>query len=306
MLAGLVLLSTGCTASQLSTVDTGPLPPLTLDNFPRLDGSTSTSPLGTMIGCDFFEANCEWFEWIDGSNHLAPLLNEADEFPSIVHNGTHGAYVNLIQNNADLILVARLPSPEEEALAAVLGVELDPQPIALDAFVFLLHEDNPTTTLTIDELQKIYTGELTNWGELGGSPAEIHPYQRNENSGSQQLMKNLVMKDLKMIDAPEMLLLMKMIAPFYAVSDDLDGIGYSVFYYEEHMAPNEHVKLCGVEGIFPSPASIQSGEYPFTTEVYAVVRTDLSKTSTAYLLRDWLHSAAGQALIEKSGYVRMK
>ncbi len=265
MLVGSFLLLTGCIGSQPSTVETELPPPITLANFPRLDGSTSTSPLGTMIGCHFFETNCEWVEWIDGSHHLAPFLNEAEEFPSIVHNGTHGAYENLIQNNADLILVARLPSPDEEALASALGVSLDPQPIALDAFVFLLHEENPISSLSTAELQRIYTGELTNWGEVSGSLAEIHPYQRNENSGSQQLMKTLVMKDLKMIEAPEMLLLMKMIAPFYAVSEDPDGIGYSVFYYEENMAPNEYVKLCGVNGILPNPDSIQSGEYPFTT-----------------------------------------
>ena len=69
------------------------------------------------------------------------------------------------------------------------------------------------------------------------------------------------------------------------------------------MAPNEYVKLCGVDGILPNSDSIQSGEYPFTTEVYAVVRTDLPKNSPAYRLRDWLRSPVGQALIEESGYV---
>ena len=303
LLVGFVLLLTGCNGQQASTFDPELPPPITLANFPRLDGSTSTSPLGTLIGCHFFELKCDWVEWIDGSRRLAPFLNEAEEFPSIVHNGTHSAYENLIQNNADLILVARLPSPDEESLAAALGVDLDPQPIALDAFVFLLHEDNPVDSLTTEELQRIYTGELTNWGELGGNLAEIHPYQRNENSGSQQLMKNLVMKDLKMVAAPEMLLLMKMIAPFYAVSEDPDGIGYSVYYYEENMAPNEYVKLCGVDGFLPDPDSIQSGAYPFTTEVYAVIREDLSRDSTAYLMREWLLSADGQVLIEESGYV---
>ena len=117
-------------------------------------------------------------------------------------------------------------------------------------------------------------------------------------------MKELVMKGMKMIDAPLMILL-KMIAPFYAISDDPLGIGYSVYYYEEYMAPNELVKLIAVDGIKPDREMIQTHGYPFTTEVYAVVRADSPLTSTAIHLRDWLLTPEGQDLIEESGYVRL-
>jgi len=122
-------------------------------------------------------------------------------------------------------------------------------------------------------------------------------FQRDEQSGSQQLMKELVMKEMHMIDAPLMILL-KMIAPFYAISDDSMGIGYSVYYYKEYMAPNELVKLIAVDGIKPDPERIHTRRYPFTTEVYAVVRADLPPTSTAIHLRDWLLTPDGQDLIE--------
>ena len=115
-------------------------------------------------------------------------------------------------------------------------------------------------------------------------------------------MKELVMKGMKMIDPPLMILL-KMIAPFYAISEDPLGIGYSVYYYEEYMTPNELVKLIAVDGIKPDPERIQTQRYPFTTEVYAVVRTDSPPTSTAIHLRDWLLTPDGQDLIEQSGYV---
>jgi phosphate transport system substrate-binding protein len=294
---------TGCTAAPTPSSEVE-FPPLEAGNFPRMDGSTSTSPLGTLIGCRALGVPCEWVKWIDGSRRLAPILSEGEEFPPIAHNGTHSAYENLILDRADLILVARLPSVGELALADSRGIRLDPRPIALDAFVFLLHADNPVDSLTTETLQAIYSGEVTRWQALGGDDLEIHPYQRNENSGSQELMKALVMKDLPMVDAPEMLLLMKMIAPFYAVSEDPQGIGYSVYYYEERMAPNENVKLIAVDGILPAPDTIRSGAYPFTSEVYAVVRENLPPGNSAYQLRDWLLSTAGQDLIEVSGYVR--
>ena len=106
-----------------------------------------------------------------------------------------------------------------------------------------------------------------------------------------------------MIDAPLMILL-KLTAPFYAISDDPLGIGYSIYYYEENMAPNELVKLIAVDGIRPDRETIQTLRYPFTTDVYAVVRADSPPTSTAIHLRDWLLTPDGQDLIEQRGYVR--
>jgi phosphate transport system substrate-binding protein len=249
------------------------------------------------------EVPCEWAEFFDGNRYLRPNLTDFQgDFPGIGHHGTHSAYLNLINGEADLILVARSPSMEELELAQISGVTFVSQSVALDAFVFIVHEDNPVDGLTIDEIQSIYSGELTNWNQVGGPQAEIHPYQRDEQSGSQQLMQSLVMKNLPMVDAP-LLVLLKMIAPFYAISEDPLGIGYSVYYYEENMAPNENIKLLAVDGIKPDRETIQSRLYPFTTEVYVVVRADSSPTSIAVRLRDWLLSPAGQELVVRSGYV---
>ena len=104
-----------------------------------------------------------------------------------------------------------------------------------------------------------------------------------------------------MIDAPDLVLL-KMIAPFYAISEDPKGIGYSVFYYEENMAPNENIKLIAVDGVQPDIESIQTRRYPYTSEVFAVLRTDSSPTSLAVRLRDWLLTPSGQELVAQSGY----
>jgi phosphate transport system substrate-binding protein len=283
-----------------------PLPPLTPENFPLMDGSTSTFPLDTWIACDLLDITCEWMEWFDGTKYPAPnLMGIETGFPEIVHNGTHSAYVNLINGDADLILVARLPSLDELDMAESMWVELDPVAIALDAFVIILNKDNPVDDLTTREIQGIYTGAITNWSKLGGGDAEINPYQRNDNSGSQELMKSLVMRGLTMIGAPDMML-PTMLAPINAISDDVDGIGYSVFYYEQAMAPNERLKLCGVDGVVPDSKSIQSKTYPFTTEVYAVVRQDEPRDSIAYRLRAWLLSTAGQEVVASSGYVPLR
>ena len=112
----------------------------------------------------------------------------------------------------------------------------------------------------------------------------------------------LIQDALKATQRSPELILLKMIAPFYAISEDPEGIGYSVFYYEENMAPNEYIKLIAVDGVQPTQETIKTGRYPFTSEVYAVVRSESPPNSLAVRLRDWLLTADGQELIAQSGY----
>jgi phosphate transport system substrate-binding protein len=115
-------------------------------------------------------------------------------------------------------------------------------------------------------------------------------------------MENLVMKDEEMMDAPDMIL-WGMMGPINALSTDQYGIGYSVYFYEQFMAPNEDIKLCGVNGVTPSKGTISSKEYIFTTGVYAVIRADTPETSSAHILREWLLTEEGRSVIEESGYI---
>ncbi len=282
-----------------------PEPPITAENFPRLDSSTSAEPILAQIACKFAGVPCTWMDWLDGERRLAPdLTGYSDGFPQFSASGTHQAYLNLIDGQADLIIVARPPSEDELRRAAMTGRRLELQPVALDAFVFMVNEDNEVSGLSTQDIRGIYTGRLTSWNEVGGEHIEIHPYTRDENSGSQVLMRTLVMDGLPMIEAPDLVML-TMMAPFYAVSGDVSGIGYSIYYYERNMAPaKERVRLLSVDGVAPSADSIRSRQYPYTTEVYAVVRGDLPNEDLASQLLDWLLSPAGQDLIHESGYVR--
>lgn len=284
----------------------------TVEEYPKVDGSTSTHPLDVIIACRLL--NISYYEtiWYDGTRRIVPNASEPGKeyiaeniTANIIHHGTHDAYVNLINGTTDLVLVARLPSEDELAFAGEKSVELEAKPIALDAFVFILNEKNPIDNLTIEQIQGIYTGAITNWTEVGGNYTDINPYQRDENSGSQELMKTLVMKELEMIDAPDMILY-GMMGPINRLSWDENGIGYTVYFFEEFMAPNDHVKLIGVNGYYPDYENIKTRKYPITTEVYVVIRKDLDKDNNAYKLRDWLLSEEGQSVIEESGYVPIK
>jgi phosphate transport system substrate-binding protein len=290
---------------------------LTIENYPRVDGSTSTQPLLVMAACKILAADYEWVHLdSDDSRHLAaswvagmmqgrspdPAFHERIN-RTIQTHGTDKVYVNLIKKDADLILAARGPSDEESKLAASVGVELDIRPVALDAFVFLLHGKNPVSSLTIDQIRDVYSGRIINWNAIGGPDAPIRPYQRTRNSGSQELMQTLVMKDRRMIQAPDLLTGSLMSFPFLAIDKDVHGIGYSVYYYQEFMSPGRDVKACAIDGVLPTSETIRMRRYPFVTEVYAVIRRDLSGDAPARRLRDRILSASGQQVVAESGYV---
>jgi phosphate transport system substrate-binding protein len=271
-------------------------------DYPRVDGSTSAFPLQVLIACKVFQVSCSLTYGWEPTPTLVPE-REVEQISSLRHTTTHDAYVNLIEDKADFVLVAREPSEDELKAAEEQGVVLDVQSIALDAFVFLVHSDNPVDSLTIQQLHDIYTGEITNWNEVGGPDEPITAYVREPNSGSQELMKKLVMQGDPIIEGPN-LLVMSMAGLIEAVLYDQSGIGYSVYYYVTFIyGENPYFKLMGVEGVAPSTETIQDGTYPFVTQVYAVVRQGEPADSTAVKLRDWLLTPAGQAVVIESGYV---
>ncbi len=282
----------------------------TTQNYPIVDGSTSTEPLQTMIACKLLNVD---YSWVYSSFHYKypyRLMPSCEKKPgtckfiteNIYHSSTHISYENLIRKNADLILVARRASNDEKHLADSLGVELIETPVALDAFIFLNNINSPVNLITTDQIRDIYTGKITNWLELGGPNEEIHPYLRNRNSGSQELMETLIMKDLKMIEAPDMIMY-GMMGLVNQIEYDRQGLGYSINYYTRYMIRSDSIKLLQIDGIYPDYNNLKMRRYPYTTEVFVVIREDLDENSMAYKLYDLILSSEGQDIVRESGYI---
>jgi phosphate transport system substrate-binding protein len=303
-----VLSLSNCEDTSDTSYSSITLDSLTIDNYPKVDGSTSAHPLQVLIACKILDVEYSWVpSWFDETYRIWPSSDEKPEvaqfiLDSIIHNGTHSSYVNLIKGKADIIIVAREASNDELNLVDSADVKLTTTPIALDAFVFIANIHNPVNSLTVQEIQDIYTGNITFWNEVEGTDTEINPYQRNPNSGSQELMLSLVMKDLTMLDLPEMIL-MGMMGPINRITHDKDGIGYTVYFFEQFMAPNDSLKLLAVNGIVPQYSTLKKKEYIYTTDVYVVIRQDLDRSSAAYQLYMWLQTPKGQIVIEESGYI---
>ena len=266
----------------------------TEENYPRIDGSTATIPLSEAFKAEF----------------LAKDVKDV----SVEHNKTHQAYQKLINGDVDLILVT-YPSEEEQQMAIDAGVELEILPVVNEAFVFFTNERNPVNSLTLEQIQKIYTGEYTNWNQVGGNNAEIKAYQRNPNSGSQSGMIKLVMGELKLMDAPEHIIVGDMSSIVGLVSNYENGensIGYSYYYYVTTMYDTidkevtDRIKLLGVNGIVPNNTTIKNGTYPIRTNYYIVINKAEAENSNTRKLVNAMLDTRGQKAAEAVGYVGVK
>jgi phosphate transport system substrate-binding protein len=233
----------------------------------------------------------------------------------LCHQGTHGAYERLITGQESiaeesnlrkmrpaLIYECRKPSADERELMAKHQVDLRAMPIALDGFVFIVNEKNAVKGLTLKQVRGIYTGKIKNWKEVGGRDAKINAYVRNRNSGSQETMQTLVMKDLE-ITVGRSMIAMTMMGPYNMISTDPNGIGFTFATFHRDMSNTPRVKTLAIDGVQPGPKAFASRKYPLTTEVLAVWRSDLGQDAPGRKVLAWLKTKAARKAITRCGYV---
>lgn len=269
-------------------------PVYTSSNFPKIDASTATQPLARAFFKNF--------------------TGTSDEDFAFNFTQTHQSYEKLINGDVDLILVTQ-PSEDELALAKSKNIELEVIPVVREGFVFYVNAKNPINNLTVEQVQGIYSGDITNWSKVGGENIDIKPYQRPENSGSQTGMIELVMKDKKLMEPLTENVVSSMAGIINLVSSYDNGnssIGYSYYYYATTMYQTidkevaSNIKLIGINGVKPTSETIKSGEYPFTTSYYIVINKTSDDNSIARKLANLMLSARGQNVAKEAGYVPVK
>ncbi|TYQ15559.1 UNVERIFIED_CONTAM: phosphate transport system substrate-binding protein [Acetivibrio alkalicellulosi] len=274
-----ILMTSGCQWGN-SDKDT-----FSKETFARIDGSTATIPLSEAIVSELLG------------------LSDQEAMDFVNHNKTHNAYMNLIEDKADIIFVTE-PSKHELQIAENANIELEVVPVVKEGFVFLVNSDNPVDSLTSSEVRDIYQGKITNWRDVGGNDLEIIAFQRNPTSGSQTLMEQIVMKDLEMAEPKMMVGAMDELINQVAGYDNSEGaIGYSVYYYASLMYSNDNIKILQIDGINPDNESISKEIYPFTSAYYAVLKKSDPQDAPSRKLLNWLLSEPGQKTAEEARYV---
>ncbi|MDR2531733.1 MAG: substrate-binding domain-containing protein [Oscillospiraceae bacterium] len=266
-----------------------PLPSLTMNELPGIDGSTAMIPLAEALTALILDIP---------RSRAAAMLN---------FNGTAESYRNLMREwNATTLVLSYEPPPAvaEEAATQLFLWEL--AAIGRDALVFIVNESNPIESITTEQVRMIYTGEVTNWSELGGNDVAIEPFQRNETSGSQTLFIKLVMGDIPPLK-PDIKYLSGGMGPLIesvaSFNNTGAAIGFSVFYYAQNMNPNEGLKFLSIDGVAPTRESIRDGSYPHVNDFFVGIAADAPSDSNEHKIFEWLQSDDGKLLLEHEGYV---
>lgn len=288
---------------------------ISFSNYPIVDGSTSARVLNTIIACKLLDVGYRWHAMpvLDGAYSEWVLQTNWDEIPEqykgffgerIMTSQTNGAFMNLIDREADIILTHRTISPDEKAHADAVGVTLIETPIALDAFVFIINKDNPVNSLTVNQIRKIYTKEITNWSQVGGSNSEMKVFTRPRNSGSEEVFRTLVMDGLEPADFPEASVSL-MFAVFLEVINNVNGICYTFSNYKDVIARKscDEVPVLAINGICPNENTVKNETYPFISKVHVAIRSDLDRNSMAYKLYEWLQSENVKYTIDECGFL---
>ncbi len=256
-----------------------------MNNMPVMDGSTSEIPLETG-----FKAKMLGISYKDAGKLVS-------------HHKTHESFKMLLSGENDLIFTVPI-SESQQKEADEAGVHLNFAPVAKEGFVFVVNKDNPVDTLTQQQIKDIYSGKITNWKELGGNDEKIIPYQRNNDSGSQNYMTEF-MKDSDLIDPLKEDILGSMgdLMDAVAVYDNASGaIGYSVYSYAAQMYENsDDVKFIAVDGVKPSRETMADSTYPLLSDSY-IIYTDSASQNTLDFV-EWAVSEEGQLCALENGYV---
>ena len=279
---------------------------ITAENYPRIDGSTSTLPLVQGIYKRMF----------------LPLDGDGDRWSGMPQKAskTMPSYERLIKGEVDLIIVPD-PSKEVEQMAGNAGIELAYIPIGAEALVFITHKDNPVNNISASQVQKVYVDmSIADWSELGGKNGRIVPISRNADSGSQAQMENLVLEGRSINPTVEenymerdMNGMLQMVEDYRHFArdgeEDAYSLGYTLYYYvqiSQSVMGEMHIKTLAYNGITPTPETILSREYALAINYYAVVRKDLPEDHPARKIAGWLDTAEGQWEVAVSGLGSLK
>ena len=219
----------------------------------------------------------------------------------VTGGGTGTGFAALQNQTTDLCNASRkIKAKEIEQCVKTFGKRPTEYKVALDGLSVYVNADNAAvSTLSIEELEGIFTGAIKNWKQVGGADAPITVYSRENSSGTYEFFKEAVLKGKDFASGAQTM--PGTAAVLQAVAKDKNGIGYGGAAYG---AGAKHVKVSvakGEEGIEPNEENVLSQKYPIWRYLYIYVNPALDKGDVAAYLK-WIRGDEGQKLVKDVGY----
>jgi len=234
----------------------------------------------------------------DGSTSMERVIGALGEALAGQNNGVtftynptgSGSGIQAVQEGrCDIGLSSRALKAEEAAGGLTATV------LAYDGIAVIVHPDNPVADLDVETIAKLYTGEITNWKDVGGNDAEVVLIGREAGSGTRDGFESITGTSEKCQYRQELTSTGNVVT---AVSQNPDAIGYASL-----ANLNDDVKALTVGGVAPSEETVKDGSYAIQRPFVLVTKTDAVLSDAAQAFFDFATSADAAPLIAQAGAV---
>lgn len=234
--------------------------------------------------------------------------NHPDARISVAGGGSAVGIAALINGETDIANSSRQMKAEEIASAREKGFDPHEFILARDGLSVIVHPSNPVTTLTLEQVAKIYTGEITNWKDVGGTDGPIVLYGRQSTSGTFGFFRDTVLK-------ADYASTMRQMEGTQAIVDgvlaDTQAIGYAGVGYvvNEDGEARDDIKIVSIATVTGGEAvspldmeSVMSGKYPIFRRIYQYTPVSPALNSLLAELIKFEVSDEGLAITRDQGF----
>ncbi len=268
---------------------------------------TYTLLIGSLLSCFKKENNGKLT--IKGSDTMVHLTSAwAQEYMktnvgklSVTGGGSGTGIAALLNRSTDVAIASRKIKDKEVVSGSKKELQIQELPVAADGISIVVNPSNPIKSLTLAQVEKIYTGIYTNWKQLGGPNLEIVPFSRENSSGTYVFFQKKAMskkdyhKSIRRFPSNSAIL--------NTVASNKGAIGYvGLGYYLKAIGKVSAVKL---DGILPTLKTISTKKYPLSRYLFFYY----AKNKVTKATRDFIAfvlSSEGQQLVSDAGFVSVK
>ena len=234
----------------------------------------------------------------DGSTSMEKIIGALSESFMAQNSGVtvnynptgSGSGITAVQEGTcDIGLSSRALKDEEKSAGLKETV------LAYDGIAIIVHPDNPVSDLSVEQLAQLYTGEITNWKDVGGNDAEAVLIGREAASGTRDGFESITGTKDKCQYRQELTSTGDVIT---AVSQNPDAIGYASL-----ASVKDSVKALNVDGVTPSEATVKDGSYKVQRPFVLVTMEGKELSPAAQAFFDYAISSDAASIIAKAGAV---
>lgn len=169
--------------------------------------------------------------------------------------------------------------------------------MARDAIAVVVNPVNGVNELTLEQIKSIYTGEFSNWSQVGGTNQEIVVISRDSASGTFEAFNELALEKERV--RPDALLQASNAAVATSVANTPGAIGYIGLGYV-----TSKVKSIKINGVAPSKDTVNSDTYPLARPLFMYTNGEPAGEVKQFI--NFVMSEEGQKLVEENGYISVK